>query len=67
MRWSSVFNTFAYWALVLLFVTVFLVTSFVPFYVSYALVLAPSVVILNRFLESLASKERPQEREAALV
>jgi prolipoprotein diacylglyceryltransferase len=66
-QWSRAFNTFAYWALDLLFVTVFLLTSLVPFYISYALVLALAVAILNKFFESLALQERPQQRGTAVA
>lgn len=55
VQWSRAFNAFACSALVLLFVSAFLLASFVPFYIGVCLFLAALVAILDRFYASTAT------------
>jgi hypothetical protein len=60
VQWSKVFNSFACFALTLLFLTVFLVTNFAAFFVSFVLFLAISIRILNRYFGTVALLQQSQ-------
>jgi prolipoprotein diacylglyceryltransferase len=54
VRWSRLFNAFAYFMIDFLFVSAFLLTTLVPFYVGFVVFVGGSTAILNRFFESMA-------------